>query len=114
LSCDRQYNSIGYDLLSSNELNSKKFLAPVFVSEERIKDFQTNDLPIQQLGKLNHPLFGETTAQIISQLSISSNPIFGLNDQLREDLDNSSEIRLIQENEKIESVFLEIPFFFKQ
>ena len=111
LSCDPQYNSIGYDLLSSNELNSKKFLAPVFVSEERIKDFQTNDLPIQQLGKLNHPLFGETTAQIISQLSISSNPIFGLNDQLREDLDNSSEIRLIQENEKIESVFLEIPFF---
>ena len=111
LSCDRQYNSIGYDLLSSNELNSKKFLAPVFVSEERIKDFQTNDLPIQQLGKLNHTLFGETTAQIISQLSISSNPIFGLNDQLREDLDNSSEIRLIQENEKIESVFLEIPFF---
>ena len=78
LSCDRQYNSIGYDLLSSNELNSKKFLAPVFVSEERIKDFQTNDLPIQQLGKLNHPLFGETTAQIISQLSISSNPIFGV------------------------------------
>ena len=111
LSCDPQYNSIGYDLLSSNELNSKKFLAPVFVSEERIKDFQTNDLPIQQLGKLNHTLFGETTAQIISQLSISSNPIFGLNDQLREDLDNSSEIRLIQENEKIESVFLEIPFF---
>lgn len=111
LSCDPQYNSIGYDLLSSNELNSKKFLAPVFVSEERIKDFQTNSLPIQQLGKLNHTLFGETTAQIISQLSISSNPIFGLNDQLREDLDNSSEIRLIQENEKIESVFLEIPFF---
>ena len=111
LSCDPQYNSIGYDLLSSKELNSKKFLAPVFVSEEKIKDFQTNDLPIQQLGKLNHPLFGETTAQIISQLSISSNPIFGLNDQLREDLDNSSEIRLIQENEKIESVFLEIPFF---
>ena len=111
LSCDPQYNSIGYDLLSSKELNSKKFLAPVFVSEEKIKDFQTNDLPIQQLGKLNHTLFGETTAQIISQLSISSNPIFGLNDQLREDLDNSSEIRLIQENEKIESVFLEIPFF---
>ena len=63
------------------------------------------------MGKLNHTFFGETTAQIVSQVSISSNPIFGLNSQLREDLESSNEIRLIQENEKIESVFLEIPFF---
>ncbi len=111
LSCDPQYNSIGYELLSNNELDSKKFLAPVYVSEEKIIDFQSNDLPIQQLGKLNHTFFGETTAQIVSQVSISSNPIFGLNSQLREDLESSNEIRLIQENEKIESVFLEIPFF---
>ena len=111
LSCDPQYNSIGYELLSNNELDPKKFLAPVYVSEEKIIDFQSNDLPIQQLGKLNHTFFGETTAQIVSQVSISSNPIFGLNSQLREDLESSNEIRLIQENEKIESVFLEIPFF---
>ena len=76
LSCDPQYNSIGYELLSNNELDSKKFLAPVYVSEEKIIDFQSNDLPIQQLGKLNHTFFGETTAQIVSQVSISSNPIF--------------------------------------
>ena len=109
--CNVEYNTIGYELLSSNELVSKNFSVPVYAIQEDIVDVQTDQLPFLQLGKLSHPLFGDSSAQIISQLSITPNPIFGFNDQTREDSDDLDEIRVIQENELISDVYLEIPFY---
>ncbi len=109
-SCNIEFNSIGYELLSSKEIVSKKFTAPVFSINQEISDVQSNQLPYLHLGEYHHSLFGRSSAQIISQLSISNNPVFGVNSQLIEDSE-SDDVSIIQENEEILDVFLEIPFF---
>ena len=109
-SCKTEFNQNGYELLSDNILKSSSFFAPVYFENKEISDIQTNNTTHYQLGNFKHSFFGQFSSQIISQLTIPNNPIFGRFSQDVED-SQSNDPFVIQENEKINEVFLEIPFF---
>ena len=109
-SCKTEFNQNGYELLSDKILTSSSFSAPVYFENKEIFDIQTNNTTHYQLGNFKHSFFGQFSSQIISQLTIPNNPIFGRFSQDVED-SKSSDPFVIQENEKINEVFLEIPFF---
>tara|TARA_B100000963_G_scaffold297131_1_gene268487 strand:+ start:34495 stop:36309 length:1815 start_codon:yes stop_codon:yes gene_type:complete len=109
-SCNTEFNQNGYELLSDKILTSSSFSAPVYFENKEINDIQTNNTPYYQIGNYKHSFFGQFSSQIISQLSIPSNPTFGIFSQDNED-SQSNDPFIIQENEKINEVFLEIPFF---
>ena len=109
-SCKTEFNQNGYELLSDNILTSSSFSAPVYFENKEIFDIQTNNTTHYQLGNFKHSFFGQFSSQIISQLTIPNNPIFGRFSQDVED-SQSNDPFVIQENEKINEVFLEIPFF---
>ena len=109
-SCKTEFNQNGYELLSDKILTSSSFSAPVYFENKEIFDIQTNNTTHYQLGNFKHSFFGQFSSQIISQLTIPNNPIFGRFSQDVED-SQSNDPFVIQENEKINEVFLEIPFF---
>ena len=113
-SCDKEFNSVGGDLFSYQELKSNKLIAPVYTFQETINSVQADGLPIAQLGSINHPTFGVTEASIVSQIQISTSPVFGKINQSFEDKGSEDDISIIPENEKVTNVYLEIPFFTNQ
>jgi len=113
-SCDKEFNSVGGDLFSYQELKSNKLIAPVYTFQETINSVQADGLPIAQLGSINHPTFGITEASIVSQIQISTSPVFGKINQSFEDQGSEDDISIIPENEKVTNVYLEIPFFTNQ
>ena len=76
-SCDKEYHAAGSGLLLSTGLISKKFEAPVYSYQNKINYFQTDGLPLAQLGKINLPGLGTTEADITTKLVVPQNPVFG-------------------------------------
>ena len=109
LSCDKDYHSVGVDLLSKTSLKTSSFTAPVYAYQKKLNYFQTDGLPLGQLGKIQIPGFGVSKASITSQLRYSGVPVFGNYTQEAED-DNDNPT-VIDENEKVTAVYLDIPFF---
>ena len=59
LSCNKDFNTVGYDLISTNAFETDKIKLPVFsYQKESLTDIQTNGLPIQQLGTIDVPNVG--------------------------------------------------------
>lgn len=67
-----------------------------------------------QLGKINHPIFGQAEASFTAQLTIPNNLFFGNHRQQFEDEPDDSDPNLIPENETVKFVYLDIPFFTNQ
>ena len=109
LSCDKDYHSVGVDLLIKTSLKTSSFRAPVYAYQKKLSYFQTDGLPLGQLGKIQIPGFGVSKASITSQLRYSGVPVFGNYTQEAED-DNDNPT-VIDENEKVTAVYLDIPFF---
>ena len=109
LSCDKDYHSVGVDLLIKTSLKTSSFRAPVYAYQKKLNYFQTDGLPLGQLGKIQIPGFGVSKASITSQLRYSGVPVFGNYTQEAED-DNDNPT-VIDENEKVTAVYLDIPFF---
>ena len=109
LSCDKDYHSVGVDLLIKTSLKTSSFRAPVYSYQKKLSYFQTDGLPLGQLGKIQIPGFGVSKASITSQLRYSGVPVFGNYTQEAED-DNDNPT-VIDENEKVTAVYLDIPFF---
>ena len=109
LSCDKDYHSVGVDLLTKTSLKTSSFRAPVYAYQKKLNYFQTDGLPLGQLGKIQIPGFGVSKASITSQLRYSGVPVFGNYTQEAED-DNDNPV-VIDENEKVTAVYLDIPFF---
>jgi hypothetical protein len=75
ISCDKDYNTIGTDLVNGNHFEV------VDVNDFEIKStnirldgaypVQTNNLAYNTLGYYNDPVYGETTANILSQVAMS-------------------------------------------
>lgn len=94
ISCDKDFNSIGSDIIDDAHFNLEGYEA------ENLKAYsiatgpvQTNNLPINALGIYKDSYFGTTKAHIVSQVELSSaNPTIG-------------------ENAVIDSVYLYIPYF---
>ena len=109
LSCDKDYHSVGADLLIKTSLKTNSFNAPVYAYQKKLNYFQTDGLPIGQLGRIQIPGFGVSKASITSQLVYSGVPVFGNYTQEAEDAKDNPAV--IDENEKVTAVYLDIPFF---
>ena len=112
--CDKEFHGIGGDLFSYQELKSNKLMAPVYTFQEKVNSVQVDGLPLAQLGLIDHPTFGLTEASIVSQIQISSSPVFGKINQSFEDEGSEDDYTIIPENERVTNVYLEIPFFTNQ
>lgn len=109
-SCNKDYYSIGIELYDDQfrDLKSKTF--PIFSYQESLDKVQTNNISSLHLGTFNNDLFGRTNSGFISQLNISSLQSFGLYSQEQE-IEGSTDVTVINENEKLTGVYLELPFF---
>ncbi|WP_298140895.1 DUF4270 domain-containing protein [Flavobacterium sp.] len=99
-SCDKDYNEIGADVIGDNDnhygfdVDSTKTVKAYNLA---IGPVQTNNLPINALGSYNHPKFGRTTANFVTQVElVAADPKFY----------NPAEV-------DIDSVYLYIPYFIK-
>ena len=109
-SCNKDYYSVGIELYDDQfrDLKSKTF--PIFSYQESLDKVQTNNISSLHLGTFNNDLFGRTNSGFISQLNISSLQSFGLYSQEQE-IEGSTDLAVINENEKLTGVYLELPFF---
>ena len=95
--CEKEFVSIDSDVVNNNVAtnfnnNSQRFNVKAYT---RVLDpVQTSNLPIYALGVYNDPVYGQTTASILTQVisSIVANPTFG-------------------EDPILDSVVVTIPFF---
>lgn len=113
ISCEKEFNTIGTDIISNKHYETDKTYAEVFSYNRKITRVQTNKLPLYQLGRYTDPVYGETQAQIASQLVLPAlKPEFGSYSQETEDNAAADESDLtIPENETVTTVYLHIPFF---
>lgn len=112
-SCEEDPTTIGAGVVGAEAFTSGRQVFDVFAYNKNIQAVRTNRLPLYQLGRYNHPVFGNTQASINSQLQLSVfNPTFGSFSQSTEDAaDTDASVSTIAENETIKEVFLYIPFF---
>ncbi len=108
-SCDKKFNDIGTEALPANIFLGKRTYYPVGVKHAFIDVVQTNNIGVIQLGEREDKLFGNTAAAIVAQLNLSQyTPSFGAF-SAQSEVDNS-----FDEQETINDVWLEIPFFTNQ
>ncbi|PKA98007.1 uncharacterized protein DUF4270 [Flavobacteriaceae bacterium MAR_2009_75] len=107
VACEQDPTTIGSGVIGSSPFETDKAVFDVFAYNKNVEAVSTNKLPIYQLGDFTDPIFGKTKASITSQVQLSSVSPFGLYSQSLEDNPTGSQI---QENEKIDSVYLYIPF----
>lgn len=97
LGCEKEFVSIDSDVVNNNiatnfNNNSQRFNIKAYTKV--LDPVQTSNLPIYALGVYNDPVYGQTTASILTQVisSIVANPTFG-------------------EDPVLDSVVVTIPFF---
>ena len=75
-SCDKEYNEIGSEIVGDDNFGFEKYSdASVSLYNQKIGPVATNNLPLNKLGIYNSPVFGKTTANIITQISLPSQNI---------------------------------------
>ena len=110
ISCNEDYNTVGYDLISTNDFVTNKVKLPVYsYQNEFLTDVQVNGLTFQQLGTIEVPNIGRSSAYIASQLSYVPTDFFGLFSP-EDELGDENNEKAIEENEQVISAYLEIPF----
>ncbi|WP_298238731.1 DUF4270 domain-containing protein [uncultured Algibacter sp.] len=95
IACDKEFNSIDSDVLGKENSNFSTSLYNItpLAYNKKLEAVQINGLQSNLLGYYNDPLYGGTTASIITQLvPVAYDPDFGVNPE-------------------IESVVLNIPYF---
>jgi len=96
IACDKDFASIDSDIINSENAshfdpNSMRF--DVVTYNKKLDPVQSNNLPIKLLGIYNDPVYGTTTANVVTQLTPSYyNPTF-------------------DESVVLDSVILTIPYF---
>src|SRR5690606_32364716 len=105
--CERDYNTIGVDIVDDGSPNINKISYDVKAYNRKLSAVRTDGLSGYQLADYKHPIFGVQKASFASQLSLpSSNPTFGDVSQANEDSSADN-----QENEVVTEVYLHIPFY---
>lgn len=99
--CEKEFSSIGSEIINDNPFATGSVIAPVFVSHKKLPPTQSNGLPVYMLGVYDDPVFGRTESSIISTLSLSTGVVFPL----------TFGSKSSDEDETVTEVFLEIPFF---
>ncbi len=77
--CDEDFTEIGGEIINNpTDVELREFEVNAY--SEKINSIQTNNLSSYFLGVNNHPVYGENTASIITQLNLGSDdPEFGDN-----------------------------------
>lgn len=114
-SCEEEMVTIGAEVIGGEPFVTDKAYFDVYVFNRKIEAVQTNKLPIYQLGVYQDAVYGRTEAQITSQLTLlngQGSPTFGVYSQaIEDDADTDENASTIDENERIKSVYLYLPFF---
>ena len=112
VSCVKDYNTIGTDILKSDTFKTEVEYVPVQIKQKLIPPFKSIGLPSYQLGKIQDGVFGNRDAVFVSQLTLEeSDPRFGVTSQEKEETGDDSNIQIIKENEEVIDAYLDIPFF---
>ena len=109
-SCNEDYNSIGIDLVSTSNFETKTEYYPVYSRTDSIADIQSDRQVYMHIGQFTLPFFGRSSANFTTQINIPPNSIFGNFSQNRELEGDPSNAKVIEENETVKDVYLEIPF----
>ena len=110
-SCNKDYYSVGMEILDQQFQDLKSETFPVFTYQESLDKVQTNNLFNVHLGVFNDNIFGQTKSSFISQLSVFSLQNFGDFTQAEETEGSPTDIRVINEQEELTAVYLDLPFF---
>ncbi|MCH1517783.1 MAG: DUF4270 domain-containing protein [Flavobacteriaceae bacterium] len=112
--CNQEFNTVGVDLIATDQFDIAKREFPVFVSIDSLTDVQSDQLSVVHFGSNNFNFIGRREANFTSQLSIFENQRFGIFAQETEEAGDSTNINVIDERERVTEVFLEIPFLNNQ
>ena len=112
--CNQEFNTVGVDLIATDQFNTSKREFPVFVSIDSLTDVQSDQLSIVHFGSNNFNFIGRREANFTSQLSYTQGQRFGKFTQETEEAGDSTNINVIDERERITDVYLEIPFLNNQ
>lgn len=94
VSCDKDFNTIGSEVIGGNNFDFIKGDVPVEAYSKKTGAVQSNNLPVNHLGIYNDPAFGITKAHYVSQITLATeNPTIG-------------------DSQVIDSVYLYVPYFF--
>jgi len=110
-SCNKDYYTVGLELLDQQFQNLKSETFPIFSYQESLERVQTNNLSNVHLGVFNDKVFGNTNSSFISQLDVVSLQTFGDYNQTQENEGILDDIRAINEQEELTAVYLDLPFF---
>jgi len=73
-SCDKEFNSIGDDLIGDNHFVLADTTYTVTAYNQKVTPVASNNLPINALGIYDNPVFGTTTASFNTQVTLTSYP----------------------------------------
>ena len=110
-SCNKDYYSVGIELLDQQFQDLKSETFPIFSYQESLERVQTNNLSNVHLGVFNDDFFGQTNSGFISQLNVALLETFGEWNQNEETEGSLTDIRVINEQEELTAVYLDLPFF---
>jgi hypothetical protein len=111
-SCNKDYNTVGVDLIDNKPFNTNIEEVPVFVKMNKIPPYIANAISTFQLGIYEDNIYGKSKVSFLSQLSFDTpNAVFGIFSPTDEINGIEDNIAAIPELETIKDVFLDIPFF---
>ncbi|CDF81034.1 conserved hypothetical protein (DUF4270) [Formosa agariphila KMM 3901] len=83
IACDKDYNSIGTDIVGNKDFITDSIEYPIIAYSKKVKPVQTNGLSSNLLGAYNDPDYGITTASVVSQMYPNTySPYFGINPEI--------------------------------
>lgn len=95
VACDQDFTSIESDVIGLKNFNTGSYPLPITSYNKKLDSLKINNLSANLLGVFNDPIYGQTTASIITQMTPTQfSPNFGT-------------------NPIIDSVVLTIPYFNK-
>ena len=111
-SCNKDYNTIGINLITNKQFNTSLKEVPVFVKMKKIPPYVVNQIQTFQLGTYQDNIYGKTEVTYLSQLTLEDvSPVFGIFKQDDEINGMEDNIAAIPEEETLKDVFLDIPYF---
>ncbi|AXT18789.1 DUF4270 family protein [Flavobacteriaceae bacterium AU392] len=73
IACENDFASVGSDIIGGDNFNTANETFPIITHNKRITPLQSSNLPNYLLGYFNDPVYGGSTANIVSQMSL---PLF--------------------------------------
>ena len=101
-SCDKDFNEIGTDIVDEGHYGFERYTdATIKAYNQKLGPIASNNLPVNPLGFYSNPAFGNTQANFVTQLELSStSPEF-----------NNTDTELYVDLPVIDSVIMDVPYF---